>query len=67
VSMSMLALVSKSMVSGSMLMSNGDAESTAIADDEPSNLVGVERLAMLGEGAGESVDPDPVVPTDGTN
>jgi hypothetical protein len=39
----------------------------AIADDEPSNLVCVERLAMVGEGAGESVDPDPVVPTVGAN
>jgi hypothetical protein len=39
----------------------------AIADDEPSNLVGVERLAMVGEGAGESIDPDPVVPTVGAN
>jgi hypothetical protein len=67
VSMSMLALVSKSMVNGSMLMSNGDAESTAIADDEPSNLVDVERLAMVGEGAGESVGPDPIVPTVGAN
>jgi hypothetical protein len=55
------------MVSGSMLMSNGDAESTAIADDEPSNLVGMERLPVVGEGAGESVDPDPVVPTVGAN
>jgi hypothetical protein len=48
-------------------MSNGDAESTAIADDEPSNLVGVERFMMVGEGAGESVDPDPVVPMVGVN
>jgi hypothetical protein len=39
------------------------AESTAVADDEPSTLVGVERSAMVGEGAGESIDPDPVVPT----
>jgi hypothetical protein len=63
VSMSMLVLVLKLMVSESMSMSIGDAESTAIADDEPSNLVGVVRLAMVGEGAGESVDPHPVVPT----
>jgi hypothetical protein len=65
VSMSMLALVSKLVVSESMSISN--AESMAIADDEPSNLVGVERSAMVGEGAGESVDPDPVVPTVGAN
>jgi hypothetical protein len=51
----------------SMSMSVGDAESTAIADDEPLNLVDVERLAMVGEGAVESVDPDPVVPTVGAN
>jgi hypothetical protein len=38
-----------------------------MADDEPSNLVDVVRLVMVGEGAGESVDPDPVVPTVGTN
>jgi hypothetical protein len=38
-----------------------------MADDEPSNLVHVERLAMGGEGAGEFVDPDPVVPTVGAN
>jgi hypothetical protein len=63
VSKSMLTLVSKSMVNGWMLMSNGDAESKAMADDEPSNFVGVMRLAMVGEGAGESIDPDPVVPT----
>jgi hypothetical protein len=67
VSMSILSLVSKSMVSGSMLMSNGDAEWTTMADDEPSNLVDLVRLAVVGEGAGESVDPDPVVPTVGAN
>jgi hypothetical protein len=39
----------------------------AMADDEPSNLVGVERSAMGGEGAGESVDPDPFIPTVGAN
>jgi hypothetical protein len=48
-------------------MSINDAESTAIADVEPSNLVGVERSAMVGEGAGESVDPDPVIPMVGAN
>jgi hypothetical protein len=51
----------------SMSMSNGDAESTAMADNEQSNLVDVVRLAMVGEGAGESVDPDPVLPTVGAN
>jgi hypothetical protein len=39
----------------------------AIADDEPSTLVGVERSVMVGEGAGKSVDPIPVVPTVGAN
>jgi hypothetical protein len=67
VSTLMLALVSKLVVSKSMSMSIDDVESTAIADDEPSNLVGVERSAMVGEGAGKSIDPDPVVPTVGTN
>jgi hypothetical protein len=27
----------------------------------------MERLAVVGEGAGESVDPDPVVPMIGAN
>jgi hypothetical protein len=64
-SMSILSLVSKLMVSGSM--SNGDAESTAMADVEPSNLVDAVRLSMIHEGAGESVDPDPVIRTIGAN
>jgi hypothetical protein len=67
VSMSMLVLMSKLVVGESMSMPIGGAESTAIADDEPSTLVGVERSAMVGEGAGESVDPDLVVPTVGAN
>jgi hypothetical protein len=50
-----------------MLMLIGGAESTAIADDEPSTLVGVVRSAMVGEGASESIDLDPVVPTVGAN
>jgi hypothetical protein len=29
----------------------------AVDDGEPSTLVGVYRLAMVGEGAGESIDP----------
>jgi hypothetical protein len=61
-SMSILPLVSKLMAES---MLSGDAESTAMA--EPSNLVDVVRLSMVGEGAGESVDPDPVVPTVGAN
>jgi hypothetical protein len=56
--MSILVLVS---------MSNDDAESIAVADVEPSNLVDVVRLAMVGEGAGESIDPDPIVPMVGAN
>jgi hypothetical protein len=51
----------------SLSMAVGGAESMAVADDEPSTLVGVNRSAMVGEGAGESVDPDPVVPTVGAN
>jgi hypothetical protein len=58
VSMSILALV---------LMTVGDAESTVVADVELSNLVDAVRLVMVGEGAGESVDPDPVVPTVSAN
>jgi hypothetical protein len=38
-----------------------------MADDEPSNLVDAVRLVMVDEGAGESVDPDPIVPTVGAN
>jgi hypothetical protein len=55
--------MSMSMVDKMMLMSMDGAESTAVADVEPSNLVGVARSAMVGEGAGKSVDPDPVIPT----
>jgi hypothetical protein len=51
----------------SMLMVVGEVESTVVASDEPSILVNVDRSAMVGEGADESVDPDPVVPTDGAN
>jgi hypothetical protein len=38
-----------------------------MADDGLSNLVDAVRLSMVGKGAGESVDPDPVVPTVGAN
>jgi hypothetical protein len=38
-----------------------------MADDESSNLVDAVRLAAVDEGAGESVDPDPVIPTVGAN
>jgi hypothetical protein len=38
-----------------------------IADAGPPNLVDAVRLSMIGEGAGESVDPDPVFPTVGAN
>jgi hypothetical protein len=60
-------IITRVAVSESMLMSIDDAESTAIADVKPLNLVGVERSAMVGEGAGESVDPDPLIPMDGAN
>jgi hypothetical protein len=65
VSTSMLVLMSMLVVSE--LMSIGGAESMPIADGEPSTLVGVKRSVMVGEGAGESIDPDPVVPTIGAN
>jgi hypothetical protein len=32
-----------------------------------SMMVSMSILALVGEGAGESVDPDPVIPTDGAN
>jgi hypothetical protein len=67
VSTSMLMLMSMSLMGKVMSMLIGGAESTAIADDEPSTLVDVERLAMVGEGTGESIDPDPVIPTVDTN
>jgi hypothetical protein len=51
----------------SMSMAVGEVESMTVAGDEPSILVDVDRSAMVGEGADESVDPDPVVPTDGAN
>jgi hypothetical protein len=51
----------------SMSMVVGDAESTAVAGDEPSILVDAGRSVMVGEGASESVDPDPIVPTVGAN
>jgi hypothetical protein len=51
------------MADEAMSMAIGNAESMAVADDEPSTLVDVDRSVMVGEGAGEFVDPDPVVPT----
>jgi hypothetical protein len=61
--------VSMSMADEAMSMSMvvGDGESTAVAGGEPSILVDVARSAMVGEGASESIDPDPVVPTVGAN
>jgi hypothetical protein len=60
------------MVGDAMSMSMvGDVESTTVAGDEPLALVGADELVeavdpgrsmVVGEGAGESVDPDPVVP-----
>jgi hypothetical protein len=56
--------VSMSMADNAMSMSMvvGDAELTAVAGDELSILVDAGRSVMVGEGAGESVDPDPIVP-----
>jgi hypothetical protein len=53
-------------MSVSMLMV-GIVESMVIASDEPSILVDAGRSVVVGEGAGESIDPDPVVPTVGAN
>jgi hypothetical protein len=38
-----------------------------MADVGPSNLVDAVRLSVVGEGGGESIDPDPVVPMVGAN
>jgi hypothetical protein len=51
----------------SMSMAVGDAGSTTVVDDEPSILADASGLVMVGEGAGESIDPDPIVPTVGAN
>jgi hypothetical protein len=54
----------------------GDAESMMVAGDEPMTLGNADELMetvdagesiMVGEGASESVDPDPVIPTVGAN
>jgi hypothetical protein len=61
---------------GGMSMAIGDAESMSVDDDVMSmSIAGGESMAtgdadesmMTGEGAGESVDPDPVVPMVGAN
>jgi hypothetical protein len=75
-SMSMVGEAVSTMVGEAMSMSMGDAESTAVAVDEPTTLGETNELMetidagesmMIGEGDGESVDPDPVVPTVGAN
>jgi hypothetical protein len=65
--------MSMSMAGDAMSMSMaGEAESTTVAGDEPSILVNAGELVeavdagrsmVVGEGAGVSVDPDPVVPS----
>jgi hypothetical protein len=54
----------------------GDAESMVVAGDEPMTLGNADELMetvdagesiMVGEGASESVDPYPVIPTVGAN
>jgi hypothetical protein len=62
---SMSTLMADDVMSMSMVV--GDAESSVVAGDESSILVDAGRSVMVGEGAGESVDPDPVVPTVGAN
>jgi hypothetical protein len=67
-SMSMADEATSILMAGEVMsMAVGDAESTVVADDEPSTLVNVDISAMVGEGAGKSVDPDPVVPTVSAN
>jgi hypothetical protein len=75
VSMSMVGEAVSMMVGKAMSMVY-DAESTAVAGDEPTTLGDGDELMetidagesmMVGEGAGEFVDPDPVVPTVGAN
>jgi hypothetical protein len=79
VSMSMVGEAVSMMVGEAMLMSMsmvGDAESTAVAGDEPMTLGDADEMMetidagesmMVGEGAGESIDPDPFIPTIGAN
>jgi hypothetical protein len=64
------------MVGEAVSMSMGNAESMAGAGDEPATVGDTDELmeivdagesAMVGEGAGESIDPDPVIPTVGAN
>jgi hypothetical protein len=69
VSMMVGDVVSMSMVDDvmSMSMAVGDAESMSVVGDEPSILVDASSLVIVGEGASESVDPDPVVPMVGAH
>jgi hypothetical protein len=76
VSMSMVGEVVSTMVGEAVSMSMGDAESMVVAGDEPTMLGDADELMeivdagesmMVGEGAGESIDPDPVIPTVGAN
>jgi hypothetical protein len=72
---SVLMSMADDAMSRSMSMT-GDAESMAVAGDEPSILVNAGELVetvdagrsmVVGEGADESVDPDPIVPMVGAN
>jgi hypothetical protein len=65
-----------SMMVGEAVSMVSDAELTAVAGDEPTTLGDADELMetvdagesmMLGEGAGESVDRDLVVPMVGAN
>jgi hypothetical protein len=76
VSMMVGEAVSMSTVSEAVLMSMGDAESMAVAGDEPMTLGDADELMetvdagksiMVGEGASESIDLYPVIPTVGAN
>jgi hypothetical protein len=52
---------------GGMSMSVGDVESMSIAGGESTTTGDAGASMMTGEGAGKSVDPDPVVSTVSSN
>jgi hypothetical protein len=69
-------VMSMSMVGEAVSMSMVDAKPMVVAGDEPTMLGDADELMetidagesiMIGKGAGESVDLDPIVPTVGAN
>jgi hypothetical protein len=66
-SMSMVGeVMSMSMVGEAMSMAS-EAIWTTVVGDEPAILVDAGRSVVVGEGAGESIDPDPIIPMVGAN